>query len=848
MNRTLPLLVGALLFVALHPVASPAPNEASGWTIYITNDNCPDYTWGYDEERTRQAFADIVRAHLDEMKRTDGEPPQNRDRYNMAVTQEALCFVERYPDRKDELIRRIKEGRVFVSPYLCNSLWAFQSFESAVRTFYPARRLEKQWGIPMDVAEHIEEPSLPWGAASILAGCGVRWLSVPFYNYDSTFRNLKNPPLFIFEGPDGSRVRVVMDPWASNKASYAQGAQLLRDTKTILSDWLPHYRPLGDSYPVRAILASGTHGDISPQSGGQARGFADAIINYNAGAGDHPTLVNATLPAFCRAVDEAQARTPFLPTLRGCFGHSWDVWPVSLAKYVADLREGERAFLTAESLLALASARRPELRAATRADRERAEWFWAMLADHAWNGSNARNKLVNAELRRKWSAELNDISGRLLQTGWGAMGLQPSEGDLVVFNGLSVPRKDLVRIEAADGMAAVSDGPSPLASQIVEEDGHRILCFVSPRVEGFGFRQFQLKPGARPASSNSRVKATFEDLESPYCRVQLDYETGGVGSLIHKPTGTELLVGPKTRTLCQTTCSTGPAYELIDAAVVANGPVLARVRTEGTIGKLEVIQFITVYAELDRVDFDIRLIKPVTTREERLCQVFPVFRKGATLRIETPGAVIRPRLQPEGDLLPDADTRRFAVQGFVDMTSPQGPGVTIAPLDAFLLRNDLEPLTFEALGNDQNYREVVQDQHGLAEFRFRYSLRAHAGEYNGAEAFAWSRSVASPLLAVAGALRDGSALAAAPSVVAVDPTRAIATCLKPADSATSPGCLLRLGETAGRSGPLTVAVPGSKRAFRTDLLERDLEELKINQGNVTFDLRAHGFGALRLER
>ena len=82
--------------------------DARQWTVYVANDNCPDYTWGLTEEQTRQAFADVVRGHLDEMKRTDGQPSENRNRYNMAVTQEAICFVEKYPERKQELIDRIK--------------------------------------------------------------------------------------------------------------------------------------------------------------------------------------------------------------------------------------------------------------------------------------------------------------------------------------------------------------------------------------------------------------------------------------------------------------------------------------------------------------------------------------------------------------------------------------------------------------------------------------------------------------------------------------------------------------------------------------------------------------------
>ncbi len=122
-----PVGVLSLAGAALALCALARGQEKSEWTIYVANDNCPDYTWGFTEEQTRQAFADIVRAHLDEMARTDGEAWENRSRYNMAVTQEALCFVERYPERRDELIRRVREGRLFISPFLCNTLWGFSS-------------------------------------------------------------------------------------------------------------------------------------------------------------------------------------------------------------------------------------------------------------------------------------------------------------------------------------------------------------------------------------------------------------------------------------------------------------------------------------------------------------------------------------------------------------------------------------------------------------------------------------------------------------------------------------------------------------------------------------------------
>ena len=109
MTRASMLLAASLSLAMLSTAAGQVATDPAEWRIYITNDNCPDYTWNFSEEQTRQAFADVVKGHLDEMRRTDDERPENLDRYNMAVCQEALCFVQRYPQRKDELIRRIKE-------------------------------------------------------------------------------------------------------------------------------------------------------------------------------------------------------------------------------------------------------------------------------------------------------------------------------------------------------------------------------------------------------------------------------------------------------------------------------------------------------------------------------------------------------------------------------------------------------------------------------------------------------------------------------------------------------------------------------------------------------------------
>ena len=102
-------MASVVVAMALLGAAASSAQPASPplWTLHVVNDTCPDYTWGFDEKTTRRNMAELVRAHLDAMARTDADPEGNRDRYTMAVTNEALAFVEHYPERKDELVRRL---------------------------------------------------------------------------------------------------------------------------------------------------------------------------------------------------------------------------------------------------------------------------------------------------------------------------------------------------------------------------------------------------------------------------------------------------------------------------------------------------------------------------------------------------------------------------------------------------------------------------------------------------------------------------------------------------------------------------------------------------------------------
>jgi hypothetical protein len=694
---------------------------------------------------------------------------------------------------------------------------------------------------------------------TILAGAGFRWLNIPFLNYDSTFGDLHTPPLFRFQGPDGSEIRVAMNRWSSERANYVQGARFLADAgmlderllpakqrkgqppattpdlKIINDQWIAHHRQLGEEYPVRAILASGTHGDLSLGKAGEVHAFADSMIRYNhANVGPH--LVNAILPQFFAVIDQEQARRPFLQAVRGDFGQSWELWPVSLAQYAAAMRTGDKDFLAAEALLAVASAQDPGVAAATRAERLRAEWVWTMLGDHAWNGANPANQQENARLRREWSAELHRSAESLTRQAWQAAGLKSAGPDeLTLFNPLGHSRSGLLRVE---DMSLASRRPDV---QEVQEDGKPVLYMVSPTVQAFSVLGVRL--GARPAAvSKAAVSGTANELDGPFYRVRVDPRTGGLKSVFYKPAGRELLVSNDGRTIGQTIFADEHEHTLsqIKSRLIAAGPVLARLEISGVDEGIDVTTFVTIYAALDRVDFDIRVHKPVSTQKQRLVQVFPVAAPGAVERIETTGAILRPRPQPDGDLVPGADSKRFAVQGFVDVSVPGAGGVTVAPIEAFALRRDLGGVTFEALGNDQNYHEVTQNQAGETDFRFRYSLAFHPRDYSAADLLQWSRSISMPLLVGHGHLNFSHLPA-----IRWASDRAVAICLKPAEDT---GVILRLWETAGQSAPIPVDANGYRQAVETDLLERERAVLPLRDHRVSLPIRPHGFATLRLSR
>ena len=188
-----------------------------------------------------------------------------------------------------------------------------------------------------------------------------------------------------------------------------------------------------------------------------------------------------------------------------------------------------------------------------------------------------------------------------------------------------------LRTESGDVGAAIPEGRL-LNCQLVYEDGQPFGCaqgklllyFVAPEIPAFTLRQFELTstpesdresglPRAQsrglPTGSGLRspqsgwfafahhTSATSTALRSPYYRLTVDLQTGGISKQPrHSDGGVNRLApqfiagSPGKRSLCQTVYFDGKEHTLqnVKSEAVASGPVLARLKITGTVEDIQI--------------------------------------------------------------------------------------------------------------------------------------------------------------------------------------------------------------------------------------------------------------------
>ena len=102
-------------------------------------------------------------------RETDDHPEESRFRYTAEGAWSMIHFLRNGPpELVEEMINRLREGRVEVSALFANEITNMCGHEELVRLIYPSFELKRLYGIPISCASITDIPGLSWGLPTIL--------------------------------------------------------------------------------------------------------------------------------------------------------------------------------------------------------------------------------------------------------------------------------------------------------------------------------------------------------------------------------------------------------------------------------------------------------------------------------------------------------------------------------------------------------------------------------------------------------------------------------------------------------------------------------------------------------
>jgi fibronectin type 3 domain-containing protein len=451
------------------------------------------------------------------------------------------------------------------------------------------------------------------------------------------------------------------------------------------------------------------------------------------------------------------------------------------------------------------------------------------------------------------------------------------DGTVVVFNTLNELRSGVALLETVRGADSVfvdNVSGDTVLSQIMP--GGRVMVFASD-VPSMGYRTYRRVAG-RPGRSD--LPGLFADsgvLENEYYRIQMDDSSGAISSIWDKERKVELvdrqaeyrfgeyiyqrIDEPFSRT--PTAYHPRRTLRRFFAGPLAAG-ITTRIRGEGVEWAEQTVMLtrgsrtIDFTVELDKSESG-RMLKQATGQnKEALFYALPFNIPGFTIHHELPGGVV----EPLAHQFRGSTSNYFGIQHFSDLSNGRY-GVTLSSINAplveygsprpalWLAPSDMESIirkpekshVYLYLMNNMFFTNIPLSQPGRA--TFRWSIRAHDGDWVAGKAYAFGWETSHPLASFVIEKRGVRLLPAGRhSFLSVDRDNVICSVFKPAE-ANGRGFILRFFELTGKPSTVRVALnlPANiGSANETNLVETDRDVPIPVEGDNTIRFSISPFG------
>jgi alpha-mannosidase len=776
------------------------PTVREIWLVHHTHVDI-----GYTEPQSviLRKHTDFIAQALDDCSATDHLPAGERFCWTCEGAWTVKAFLARYPHRRDEFFRRVRERRIEITA-LYFQLTDLFTRDLLERTTDYAVNLVRSEGVELVTAMNDDVNGWAWGLADILAERGVRYLDVGI-NETRALGVRPKPSLFRWIGPKGGGV------WVWHSDGYMCGNGLDLDGAGgpgRVADYVKYLE--GEEYPFEAVqvhIQGRAHDNAPP-----GLWLCEMIRNWNAKP-DRPHLRLCTsrewmefaIANWPKPVKEWQAGWP----------DWWADGNGTAAYEVAAVRTAQADLATADTL-ARVTGRRPS---AEQVDRvvEAAAFF----CEHTWGAWCSTDDPESLESSAQWNAKsqyayVAAVEARtLLQEGLAVEAQRPAEEGpgLLVFNPGDHSRNDLVEVtvgDAAIGLPSEACVMAPIREKegaafhledvvtgqtiMVErrptivnsarQSGQKVR-FVAPSVPAHGFRRYRVQPGDGPAVAGTLLAGNT--LRGSHYHVRFDEEGGGLASIFDRRKSRELvrsgmgfnlgqviyesIPGPYGREkLCgwkgiRTHCPLERTRTRFAAPEVFTRPygVGARVRAVDLPGSLRELSLeIMLYDDLPRVDLLYHMNKIPNADAEALYVAFPLAAgESPRVRLEIPGGWMQPGIEQIPGSATDWHSVQhgFAVEGggvCAVVASPDVPLVQINGINTGKWQESLPPhngLVMSWVFNNYWFTNFPAAQGGG--FSWRYSLSAMSAPFDVELANRFLCDIRQPLVAAVRVRRGG---------------------------------------------------------------------------------------------
>jgi alpha-mannosidase len=461
------------------------------------------------------------------------------------------------PERKRQILQAFKDGRFVVHGLPFTMHTELLEPEDLVRGLGFASRLSRDAGLalPRD-AKMTDVPCHSWILPTLLKHAGIDFLHL---GCNSASSSPDVPPLFWWEGPDGSRLLTMY-----TASGYGTGLVPPKDWP--YRTWLA-LEHTGDNHgpptpeEVKKLLTEAAQKLPGVKVRiGRLSDFADAIIAEKADIpvvrGDMPdTWIHGPMcdPAGAKIARNIRPALGYAESLNTLL-HIWGVAVPDRTHTFADAREqsllyGEHTWGGALSWVT--------------AYGKKLKWGYGDV----WKADRAAGRFT--KLEASWAEhtayieKARDLVTPILEDSMRALAqsVGPEGSRVVVFNPLPWKRDGVAHVKSGGtgilALKSAEGGPAVAVTQ----DGDD-LYFVARDIPAMGYRTFVPAEAAKSAGS-LRSDAQAGVIENESLKVTLDPKRGGIRSVLDKRTGRELVDQSSTYILGQY------LYERFDADQVA---------------------------------------------------------------------------------------------------------------------------------------------------------------------------------------------------------------------------------------------------------------------------------------